>query len=86
MAATGKSGSHAVNGRDSCGKRLGIKCFDGQTVKTGAIIIRQRGTKLLPGTNVKRGRDDTLFALKPGVVRFVKNSKLVRIEEVAPAQ
>lgn len=85
MAET-KRGAHAVNGRDSCGKRLGIKCFDGQTVKAGAIIIRQRGTKLLPGTNVKRGRDDTLFALKPGIMRFVKNSKFVRIEEVAPAQ
>lgn len=80
MAET-KKGAHAVNGRDSCGKRLGIKCFDGQTVKAGAIIIRQRGTKLLPGTNIKRGRDDTLFALKAGIVRFVKNSKLVRIEE-----
>jgi len=81
-----KSGSHAVNGRDSCGKRLGVKCFDGQTVKAGSIITRQRGTKLLPGANVKRGRDDTLFALKAGIVRFVKNSKLVRIEELAPAK
>jgi large subunit ribosomal protein L27 len=84
--AEAKKGSHAVNGRDSAGKRLGIKCFDGQAVNAGAIIIRQRGTKLLPGANVKRGRDDTLFALKAGVVRFVKNSKLVRIEELAPAK
>lgn len=81
-----KGGSHAVNGRDSIGKRLGIKCFDGETVKAGAIITRQRGTKLMPGTNVRRGRDDTLFALKPGIVRFVKHSKFVRIEEIAPAK
>lgn len=84
MAET-KKGGHAVNGRDSIGKRLGIKCFDGQTVKAGAIIIRQRGTKLLPGTNVKRGRDDTLFALKPGIVRFVKHSKFVKVEEAVAA-
>lgn len=81
-----KGGGSACNGRDSAGKRLGIKCFDGQTVKAGAIIIRQRGTVLRPGANVKRGRDDTLFALKPGIVRFVKNSKLVHIEELAPAK
>lgn len=85
MAET-KKGSHAVNGRDSCGKRLGIKCFDGQTVNAGAIIIRQRGTKLLPGTNVKRGRDDTLFALKAGIVRFVRNSKFVKVEEAVAAK
>jgi len=81
-----KGGSHAVNGRDSCGKRLGVKCFDGQTVKVGAIITRQRGTKFMAGTNVKRGRDDTLFAMKPGIVRFVKHSKFIRIEETAPAK
>jgi len=85
MAET-KKGGHAVNGRDSIGKRLGIKCFDGQTVKAGAIITRQRGTKLMAGTNVQRGRDDTLFALKPGIVRFIKHSKFVRIEEVVPAK
>ena len=81
-----KGGSHAVNGRDSCGKRLGVKCFDGETVKAGSIIIRQRGTKFMPGPNVKRGRDDTLFALKPGIVRFVKHSKFIRIEEIAPVK
>jgi large subunit ribosomal protein L27 len=71
----------AVNGRDSCGKRLGIKCFDGEVVTAGSIIVRQRGTKLFPGMNVKRGRDDTLFALKAGVVRFEKNNRRVRVEE-----
>jgi large subunit ribosomal protein L27 len=81
--AAGKGGSSACNGRDSAGRRLGIKCFDGEVVKAGAIIIRQRGTKLLPGANVKRGRDDTLFALKPGLVRFEKNHKYVRVEELA---
>ncbi|MFA7159647.1 MAG: 50S ribosomal protein L27 [Kiritimatiellia bacterium] len=85
MAET-KGGSHAVNGRDSCGKRLGVKCFDGEVVKAGAIITRQRGTVFKPGTNVGRGRDFTLFALKPGVVRFVKHSKIIRIEETAPAK
>lgn len=84
--ATSRGTGSARNGRDSCGKRRGIKCFDGQTVKTGAIIIRQRGTKLMAGTNIKRGRDDTLFALKPGIVRFAKHSKLVSIEEVIPAK
>jgi len=81
--AAGKGGSSGCNGRDSAGKRLGVKCFDGQAVKAGSIITRQRGTKLLPGANVKRGRDDTLFALKPGILRFEKNRKYVRVEESA---
>jgi large subunit ribosomal protein L27 len=85
MAET-KGGSHAVNGRDSCGKRLGVKCFDGQVVKAGSIITRQRGTIFMAGTNVGCGRDHTLFALKPGIVRFVKHSKFIRIEEAAPAK
>ena len=57
-------------GRDSAAQRLGIKMYAGQTVKTGMIIVRQRGTKYLPGKNVKQGSDDTLYAVKPGVVRF----------------
>lgn len=81
--AAGKGGSSGCNGRDSVGKRLGVKCFDGEIVKAGAIITRQRWTKLLPGANVRRGRDDTLFALKPGIVRFEKNRKYVRVEETA---
>ena len=57
-------------GRDSQPKYLGVKLFDGQKAKTGSIIIRQRGTKFLPGKNVGRGNDDTLYALKEGLVRF----------------
>ena len=81
--ATSKSSGSAKNGRDSHGKRLGIKRFDGQVVTAGSIIIRQRGTRMHPGMNVKRGRDDTLFALKSGVVKFEKEGKRVRVDELA---
>ncbi|MCK5594641.1 50S ribosomal protein L27 [bacterium] len=64
----GQGGSR--NGRDSAGKRLGIKCSGGQIVKAGNIIVRQRGTKFSPGKNVGCGRDWTLFAKTDGVVRF----------------
>ncbi|MCA1808892.1 MAG: 50S ribosomal protein L27 [Lentisphaerae bacterium] len=84
--ATKKSGGTAKNGRDSIGKRLGVKCFDGQLVRVGSIIIRQRGTKVMPGLHVGRGRDDTLFALKAGLVKFEKNGKRVRINECVPAE
>ena len=83
--ATNKSSGSAKNGRDSHGKRLGIKRFDGQVVTAGSIIIRQRGTRMHPGMNVKRGRDDTLFALKSGVVKFEKDGKRVRVDELAAA-
>ena len=66
------------NGRDSKGRRLGVKFFGGQFVKTGSIILRQRGTKFRPGINVGRGRDDTLFALRDGIVQF-KKPKTVNI-------
>ncbi len=58
------------NGRDSQSKRLGVKIFAGQEVKGGMIIVRQRGTRFRPGPGVGIGRDDTLFALRPGVVEF----------------
>ena len=58
------------NGRDSSGRRLGVKRYGGQTVRSGMILVRQRGTKIHPGINVGRGGDDTLFALADGVVRF----------------
>jgi large subunit ribosomal protein L27 len=77
--------SSAKNGRDSHGQRLGVKCFGGQTVTAGSIIMRQRGTKILPGKNVKRGSDDTLFALKHGVVTFQKGGKVVAIVEPVAA-
>ncbi|MEB3332650.1 MAG: 50S ribosomal protein L27 [Synechococcaceae cyanobacterium] len=58
------------NGRDSNAKRLGVKRYGGETVSAGSILIRQRGTSVLPGVNVGRGSDDTLFALVDGVVSF----------------
>ncbi|NOQ50116.1 MAG: 50S ribosomal protein L27 [Mycoplasmataceae bacterium] len=60
------------NGRDSASKRLGQKLSDGQKCTAGAIIYRQRGTKIMPGFNVKRGGDDTLFALIDGIVKYDK--------------
>jgi len=63
------------NGRDSNAKRLGVKISDGQSILAGGIIIRQRGTHILPGLNVKRGGDDTLFATANGVVKFVRNGR-----------
>ena len=74
MAHT-KSGGSTKLGRDSAGRRLGVKMNHGQRIKTGQIIIRQRGISVLPGPNVKRGGDDTLFALKDGVVRFRQTKK-----------
>tara|TARA_B100000214_G_C23547730_1_gene436916 strand:- start:115 stop:375 length:261 start_codon:yes stop_codon:yes gene_type:complete len=58
------------NGRDSNSKRLGVKAFGGEKVTAGSILIRQRGTSFLPGNNVGKGKDDTLFALKDGIVNF----------------
>ena len=63
------------NGRDSESKRLGVKTFGGEFVTAGSIIIRQRGTKIHPGENVKRGGDDTLFALIDGHVKFERKDK-----------
>jgi large subunit ribosomal protein L27 len=65
-----KGASSSRNGRDSNAQRLGVKRFGGQLVKAGEIIIRQRGTHFHPGHNVGRGKDDTLFALEPGTVKF----------------
>ena len=68
--ATKKAGGSSKNGRDSAGRRLGVKKFGGQSVIPGNIIIRQRGTKFHPGDNVGIGKDHTLFALSSGVVIF----------------
>lgn len=68
--ASKKGGGSTVNGRDSAAKRLGIKIYDGQTVKPGQIIYRQRGTKILAGPNVGLGTDHSLFALKSGILRY----------------
>ena len=77
-----KSGGTSRNGRDTAGKRLGVKRFDGQPVRAGSILVRQRGTKIHPGMNVGCGRDYTLFALTDGVVKFetlFNNKKRVSI-------
>ncbi len=73
--ATTKSAGTTKLGRDSRPKYLGVKLYGGQKAKSGAIIIRQRGTRFLPGKNVGRGNDDTLFALKEGVVKFSTKKK-----------
>lgn len=68
--ATKKAGGSTRNGRDSESKRLGVKCFGGQTVTAGNIIVRQRGTRFHPGDNTGLGRDHTIFATADGVVKF----------------
>jgi len=73
----------ARNGRDSNPQYLGVKAYDGQFLKTGSIIVRQRGTRIHPGKNVGQGRDFTLFALKDGKVKFIKDGKFVTIVEEA---
>ncbi len=83
--STTKSGGSSKNGRDSRGKRLGIKKFGGETVKAGNIIVRQRGTTFHAGTNVGVGRDYTLFALSDGVISFEKYSKTKTRISVNPA-
>lgn len=74
MAKTKAAGATKL-GRDSLPKYLGIKLFEGEKVKPGMIIVRQRGTKFLAGKNVKRGADDTLYALKEGKVKFKTKRK-----------
>jgi len=74
------------NGRDSKPKMLGIKAFGGEFVKAGSIIVRQRGTRFHPGTNVGRGSDDSLFALTPGKVRFARGRKDRRFVHVDPVE
>jgi len=76
----------ARNGRDSNSKRLGVKRYDGQVVRAGSILIRQRGTKVHAGTNVGCGRDFTLFALVDGAVKFMKDGKVISILPAAAAK
>jgi large subunit ribosomal protein L27 len=79
-----KKGQGSVrNGRESHSKRLGIKIYGGDSVRAGGILVRQRGTKFLPGRNVGRGKDDTLFALTDGVVMFDREGR--RVNVMAPA-
>ncbi len=72
--ATKKAGGSSRNGRDSAGRRLGVKKYGGQLVKAGNIIVRQRGTKWHPGKNVGIGKDHTIFAKIAGIVSFVKSN------------
>jgi len=82
-----KKGQGSVkNGRDSVSKRLGVKKFGSQQVVAGNIIVRQRGTKYLPGRNVGLGRDYTIFALVNGIVRFDQNGRRVNVEPSETAQ
>ena len=74
-----KGGGSSRNGRDSKGQRLGVKVYGGQQVRTGAVLVRQRGTRIIPGKNVGLGRDFTLFALADGEVKYewaVKDRKM----------
>jgi large subunit ribosomal protein L27 len=70
------------NGRDSNAKRLGVKVYDGQTILAGGIILKQRGTKVHPGLNVRRSNDDSLFATADGVVKFGKKGHDKKIVSV----
>lgn len=72
-----------INGRNSPGQRLGVKRYGGQTVKAGEVLVRQRGTKFHPGKNVERGRDDTLFTVVAGTVKFEKDDRVVSVIENA---
>lgn len=88
-----KAGGSSRNGRDSAGKRLGTKLSGGQFAKAGSIIVRQRGTKIHAGTNVRVGKDDTLFSVAQGIVKFttkkvrkfnnqLKSTKFVSVEAI----
>lgn len=88
-----KAGGSTRLGRDSQPKYLGVKVGDGEAVKTGAILVRQRGTAIHPGNNVKRGKDDTLFSITTGLVKFQRkkrqrfdgNLKMTTFVNVIPA-
>ena len=79
-----KGGGSTTNGRDSNAQRLGVKKFGGESVLAGNILIRQRGTKVHPGTNVGKGSDDTLFALISGKVQFERLGKSRKMVSVFP--
>ncbi|HDP79636.1 MAG TPA: 50S ribosomal protein L27 [Spirochaetes bacterium] len=80
-----KGGGSTRNGRDSNAKRLGVKRYGGQVVKSGTILVRQRGTKIHPGLNVGRGSDDTLFAKSDGVVKYENFSRFRKKVSILPA-
>ncbi|MFB3813148.1 MAG: 50S ribosomal protein L27 [Terriglobales bacterium] len=74
------------NGRDSNAQRLGVKAFGGQLVPGGTIIVRQRGTRIKPGLNVGRGKDDTLFAKVSGVIKFVDKGRMGKFVLIEPKE
>jgi large subunit ribosomal protein L27 len=80
-----KAGGAGKNGRDSAGKRLGVKRHGGQQVNAGSIIVRQRGTPIKPGLNVGRAKDDTLFATVTGIVQFADKGRKGKVVSVVPA-
>jgi large subunit ribosomal protein L27 len=80
-----KAGGSSRNGRDSAGQRRGIKCFGGQTVSAGSILVRQLGTKVHPGDNVGVGKDYTLFAKKDGIVTYERVGRSRKRVSVYPA-
>ena len=84
LFASKKGVGSTKNGRDSRSKRLGAKLSDGQLCTAGSIIYRQRGTKVHPGANVRRGGDDTLFALVDGIVKFERSGKSNTVVSVYP--
>ena len=84
LLASKKGVGSSKNGRDSISKRLGVKRADGQAVLAGNILVRQRGTKIHPGLNVKKGGDDTLFALIDGHVKFERKDKKRKKVSVYP--
>ena len=81
-----KGQGSTTNGRDSAGRRLGVKRFSGEFVTAGSIIVRQRGTRIFPGNNVGKGSDDSLFALKSGSVVFERKGKDRRKVSVYPVE
>ncbi len=81
-----KGGGSSRNGRDSNAQRLGVKRYDGEWVHSGTIILRQRGSRVRPGLNVKLAKDDTLFALVDGTVKFEPYSKEQKQVSVYPVQ
>ena len=81
-----KAGGSSRNGRDSNAQRLGVKRFGGERVLGGTILVRQRGTPIQAGKNVGRGKDDTLFALTAGLVKFADRGRLGRYVSVVPAE
>jgi len=81
-----KGGGSSTNGRDSNAQRLGVKAFGGQLVTGGSIIMRQRGTKIKPGTNVGIGKDDTLFAKVTGVIEFRDRGRMGKFVSIVAAE